>query len=234
MGKGHWVSGGTIMENWERSIPIFERLGFLYGSLEPEFFNKIKESCFDAKKTRQPVPHELAGHIKEEYPLKDTLDEETLQYIYSVLCNSHLTSDEANPRVKNLNAALQFKPNKCGFEFRLGNVWANFQKKHEFNPIHFHCGLISFIIFVQIPYDVKKEEGLFVTANEASYSSCLGFLSSKNDGSIEQNIIQADTSFIGRIIAFPAQLQHFVYPFYTSDDYRITVSGNVEGRVFYD
>ena len=29
------------------------------------------------------------------------------------------------------------------------------------------------------------------------------------------------------MLVFPAALQHAVYPFYTSDDYRISVSGNV-------
>ena len=29
---------------------------------------------------------------------------------------------------------------------------------------------------------------------------------------------------------FPAGLNPVVYPFYTSDDYRITISGNVHGK----
>ena len=33
-----------------------------------------------------------------------------------------------------------------------------------------------------------------------------------------------------KIIMFPAGLNHVVYPFYTSDDYRITISGNVHGK----
>ena len=29
----------------------------------------------------------------------------------------------------------------------LGNLWVNFQKKNEFNPVHYHSGVFSFILF---------------------------------------------------------------------------------------
>ena len=31
----------------------------------------------------------------------------------------------------------------------------------------------------------------------------------------------------GRIVMFPAKLLHIVYPFQTSDDYRISIAGNL-------
>ena len=39
--------------------------------------------------------------------------------------------------------------------------------------------------------------------------------------------LDVDKSFEGQMVMFPSKLQHLVYPFYTSDDYRITVSGNI-------
>jgi hypothetical protein len=33
------------------------------------------------------------------------------------------------------------------------------------------------------------------------------------------------------LLLFPAKLTHAVYPFYSSDDYRISVSGNVVFKV---
>ena len=44
---------------------------------------------------------------------------------------------------------------------------------------------------------------------------------------ITQTYLQVDKSYEGKIIIFPANLTHGVLPFYTSDDYRITISGNV-------
>ena len=40
-------------------------------------------------------------------------------------------------------------------------------------------------------------------------------------------LIDVDKSFEGKMLVFPSKLQHLVYPFYTSDEHRITVSGNV-------
>ena len=38
--------------------------------------------------------------------------------------------------------------------------------------------------------------------------------------------IELDRNSAGKMVIFPATLKHSVYPFYTSDDYRISVSGN--------
>ena len=43
--------------------------------------------------------------------------------------------------------------------------------------------------------------------------------------------VHVDKSYEGKMLMFPSFVQHGVYPFYTSDDYRITVSGNVSVNV---
>ena len=45
-------------------------------------------------------------------------------------------------------------------------------------------------------------------------------------GGIDSVILNVDKSFEGKILMFPSYVQHQVFPFYTSDDYRITISGN--------
>jgi hypothetical protein len=46
-------------------------------------------------------------------------------------------------------------------------------------------------------------------------------------GAVGQHIIEADRSYENKMIIFPSSLQHCVYPFFTSDDYRISLSGNI-------
>ena len=48
-----------------------------------------------------------------------------------------------------------------------------------------------------------------------------------HDGSINCKPIDVDKSFEGKMVMFGAKHLHEVYPFYTSDDYRITISGNL-------
>ena len=40
-----------------------------------------------------------------------------------------------------------------------------------------------------------------------------------------------DKSWEGVMILFPADTAHQVYPFYTSDDYRISISGNLTRNI---
>ena len=46
-------------------------------------------------------------------------------------------------------------------------------------------------------------------------------------GEISNCDIAVDKKDEGRILFFPSKMVHQVFPFYTSDEYRITVSGNV-------
>ena len=47
-------------------------------------------------------------------------------------------------------------------------------------------------------------------------------------GAISQHEIEADRNYENKMIIFPSNLQHSVYPFFTSNDYRISLSGNIE------
>jgi len=114
------------------------------------------------------------------------------------------------------------------FDLRLRNCWVNFMKKYEFNPIHNHSGLYSFNIFVKIPYDLKKEFDSPRTQNkDQRFPGCFSFYCGNGLGEFVPHVIHADKEWEQVILLFPSITQHCVYPFYTSDDYRITVSGNL-------
>jgi len=111
--------------------------------------------------------------------------------------------------------------------FVLNDLWVNKQKKYEFNPAHNHDGVFSFIIFLKIPYDLEEEYKVFPQSSSGSSASNLCFLLTDHVGDIIDVQVPVDKTFEGKMLMFPAKLKHQVYPFYTSDDYRITVSGNV-------
>ena len=53
------------------------------------------------------------------------------------------------------------------------------------------------------------------------------FLFSGHDGRVLTEDLPVDNKYEGKMALFPASLNHQVYPFYTSDEYRITISGNI-------
>jgi len=51
-------------------------------------------------------------------------------------------------------------------------------------------------------------------------------------GNIRSHDLPVDKSYEKKLLLFPATMRHSVYPFYTSDDYRISVSGNFLMKAF--
>ena len=112
----------------------------------------------------------------------------------------------------------------------LTDIWVNHQKKHEFNPAHNHHGLFSFVIWVQIPYTLEEEirQSPCRRLDEFNEAGCFEFLiPSYTDSGISKLVIRADKRYEGKMVFFPAHLHHLVYPFYSSDEYRISVAGNL-------
>ena len=82
---------------------------------------------------------------------------------------------------------------------------------------------------------MKNEENYFLS-DHLTQTSKLNFLYPKpifhgGRGDVGHTVLNVDKSYEGKILVFPAELMHSVNPFYTSDEYRITVSGNVIFKV---
>ena len=196
---------------------------FEYLPSEPILIDIIPNELYDSlfreskevfNKTKELKNKDLAGHIKHEYTLKNNI--KLLQ-----------------PYIKKLSSSLanklhpHDKQNYKGDNFVLKDLWVNFQKKYEFNPIHVHSGLFSFVIFMQVPFELSDEIKVF-NAN-GDFTSRLKFIYANIVGKLSQFTIDVCKSDQKRILFFPANLNHTVYPFYTSDGYRVTISGNVYG-----
>lgn len=110
----------------------------------------------------------------------------------------------------------------------LVSLWVNFQKKYEFNPIHKHNGLYSFVIWYKVPFLMEDEYKQFPkTKKNHIKAGQFSFIHTDNMGGIEHTDLPVDKEWEGKIALFPSNFHHQVYPFFTSDDYRISISGNL-------
>lgn len=118
-----------------------------------------------------------------------------------------------------------------------GPLWVNFQKKHEYNPVHHHVGIYSFVIWYQIPYLIENERNQFGYKAESTHimHGQFHFLN-PIENSISISPLDIDKTKEGYVTIFPSNLPHVVYPFYSSDEYRITVAGNIETKqeIYHD
>jgi len=112
---------------------------------------------------------------------------------------------------------------------KLQSFWVNYQRKFEYNPIHSHSGILSFIIFIKIPFLLENEDKLDNTKDSMQHKNGrVMFTYQTCFNNLNTHTIDADKSFEGKMLLFPNTAYHTVYPFYTSDEYRITVSGNLD------
>ena len=170
--------------------------------------------------------HNLVGHIEEEYSLNHVKD-----HLEEFLIAMASTWQEANPGlIDAYEEAVKLKD----WSLYLDSMWYSKQKKYEFNPLHFHSGALSFVIWIKIPYELEDEINYFppvcgveddVEGN--TYTSKFCFYYTNSMGRITPAMVPVDKTYEGTIVMFPSEMLHAVYPFYTSDDYRISVSGNL-------
>lgn len=108
------------------------------------------------------------------------------------------------------------------FNLKLEALWVNFMKNGEFNPEHIHDCDLSFVIYLQVPEELKKENDSYVGRSggpgsiEFLYGEDLKFFLTNCSFFPENN----------DIFIFPAKLRHQVSPFKSNCE-RISVSGNI-------
>ncbi len=212
------------MTNYEKDKEKIEWRRAMTMELPQNTFAWLKKECARAKKAGDKANHKLIGHIKEEYKLE--WDKNFEDFILGD-CLDHPQMQSHTKGITVLNTS---KP------FYIESLWVNYQKKYEFNPPHNHSGIYSFVIFVDIPFDLEKEYEYFgevggyrhnVPKRNSIYTSNFAFINTDYSGDIRCDSLNVDKSYEGKIIMFPAKQLHQVFPFYTSDGYRITVSGNL-------
>lgn len=193
-------------------IVDFPNLGYTKNVLtETQLFpinaeiNKIKNDF------EHSIPNNtlLAGNINREYGMVDCYS-----YAEQLLL----------PYMKEYQSSFDYYKDR---NVKLNSLWVNYQRKHEFNPLHTHIGILSFVIWVNIPFTNEEEAAVAPGRYSNMFSpGNFQFVFSDSIGNINKHLIPADKSYENTMLVFPATLNHQVHPFYSSNEYRISVSGN--------
>ena len=209
------------MEIKSRSLPNL-------GTLETELPKDIIESMWhvieEAKIKPQNMKPLLAGNISSSLSLNKSSSH--LKNFHSKVLPKFIQTylDNFNgPPVKFLSS----KEVKC--EFVLDSLWVNFQKQHEFNPLHDHGGALSFVIWMKIPTSFEKQKQLSIVKNTKVTDLVSNFSFVYNDilGNPCTFVYYMEKTLEGNMVMFPSRLHHQVYPFYESDKERVSISGNI-------
>ena len=190
------------------------QLLYVQSKVSNDILRQVKEEAkyiLENESEFQKYNKTLAGNLEKEYSIQKST--KILKDDLIALANEHHKHIKGNEDYPHWN---------------LTSMWINFQKKYEHNPLHDHGGNLSFVMWVQIPYDLQEELELSnCKTSNAPTNSLFSFVYTGVFGEIIDKEINVDKSYEGTIIMFNAKLKHLVYPFHTSDDYRISISGNI-------
>jgi hypothetical protein len=200
----------------------FPSVGFISTVVPNDIMKQIKEEVDQVSASRltsNKANGELAGQLESEFVLT-----KSQTYLEPVLENLIKAYEKEFAYLDDLTFFNREGENKL----EVDRCWVNFQKKHEFNPSHFHYGVFSFVLWVKIPYNLEEELALDNAKNSAiPCNSLFAFNYTDSLGRIRDYKLEVDKSFEGVIILFPAEMRHGVFPFYTSDEERVSVAGNI-------
>ena len=92
----------------------------------------------------------LAGHLQKQIKIEDL----------PVTVRDDIMRNFRRPEVTEYVSKYKDTMNPIP-PIKVETTWVNYMKKTEFNPLHRHGGLFSFVIFIQIPYDLSEEDKVF-------------------------------------------------------------------------
>jgi hypothetical protein len=204
------------MKTSKSSKLLFDQPGVIVMHLDDN--DLIKKSSYELleDKTRVAVNNTLAGHLQHEYKATERMEKYFLNNIKNCMNNYLPIPSEI------------YDVEDDEYVWNMDTCWVNFQKKNEFNPIHHHTGCFSFVYWVNIPFDVNEElKHPSVKQVEEAVPGAFTFIYSDILGNQRVKSIITTKKDEGTLMVFPARMKHGVYPFYTSDEYRISISGNL-------
>jgi hypothetical protein len=178
---------------------------FLYKtSLEKEEVEKIKNLC---SKESKDYRDNLAGLIKHEHVINvEKMFPFILPYVQSYI-----------------QAYSTYSNKPMGNKIELKAAWVNYMTKFESNPLHTHDDDLSFVIYTEIPEELKQE------VNDTVGNTQPGAINFMYTLGTDKYYVNQHTFIpkVGDLFIFPASLHHSVYHF-QSEGERVSVSGNLK------
>ena len=193
----------------------------LENTLSDIAMDKLWEYISTAKENPKSYKGNLVGNLSSSLILNDTDN-----WFFDNVCIPIIT--EYKEVFNKYTGVFIQKFFQKGVPYMLGSLWVNFQKQHEFNPMHNHAGVFSFVVFMKIPTDWREQHEIpFVKESNSPKASAFEFVYTDIMGTIQSYTYCLDSSFEGIMLFFPAEMMHLVYPFYNCEEERITISGNI-------
>tara|TARA_Y100001968_G_scaffold41166_1_gene31217 strand:- start:1680 stop:2324 length:645 start_codon:yes stop_codon:yes gene_type:complete len=197
---------------------------FLQVKLDQNVIDYLWKIIDIGKMNNKDYKNKLVGNISQSLSLED-IDSFFFNSVCSVLIKFYREQNYTGNDPVAQNTLLNPKS-----KIVLNQLWVNYQYKTEFNPYHNHSGVYSFAIWLKIPYDWEDQKKLpqYIDFPENNIKAgCFEFEYNDSLGGITNFRYKLSPKFEGTMVFFPAKLRHCVYPFFKTEEPRISIAGNL-------
>lgn len=206
-------------------IKDLNTFGYFLIDLSKKDIKPIKDEIELVKKDKTnfiDISSKVDAHISATYFLKDSI-----QHIENIVF-PYFNKYQEKYNYVNLIHPVMDKPRSITTN---NDVWVSIQNKYEFNPAHSHPGLMSFVIWTEVPYTLEGERDYFKKKPWRQASGAFSLFYTDSVGTIKTEVINVDKTYENKLLLFPSRFAHSVNPFYSSDKSRISVAGNIYFKV---
>jgi hypothetical protein len=160
------------------------------------------------------INHSHVGVIEREYEIEDGDAKDELSNILGPMVQQYATD---------MHYTLEPRP------IALTTAWCNLQQSGEYFAAHTHNGVFSFALWLTVPF-TQADERAWREARGKSGRETASFQFHYTDalGRITPNVLEVDREWERTIVVFPGEMMHSVTPYYSTQDLRIVVSGNID------
>lgn len=197
-------------------VPLTHKLGYVIDDVPSTILETLVNESNSARNQVDWAEH-LVGQMEEEWlvPFSDRLVP-FVEYLNSMalLYDESTGVEPAPPGYRKLYPHIE--------------TWTNHMEKHQYQPPHSHGGHYSFVVWLKVPYKIEDELGRKQSRATFKSSGCFLFIHPiPFTPHMETVTLPVDNSYEGKIVLFPSSLYHMVCPFYTSDEQRVSLAGNL-------
>lgn len=200
--------------------------GWLEIKLSEEESSRIDCYIKNSKDSSHSVTTSLAGNISKS----DSLIDEDNWFLNNVLLECTRQYCNSFPIFRDVSISSQTHKNKY-FDISnliLDSFWVNYQKQYEFNPLHQHTGLFSFVIWKKMPVEWVDQIDLpHCKFSNSPSPGDFNFVYTDILGNIDLYRYPISKKLENVMLFFPSILKHQVNPFYDCQEDRISISGNL-------
>jgi hypothetical protein len=190
-----------------------EPIGYWLSKIDPALLQPLYDEIAEFE---QQVPRDQPHGVNHKFDLKKSRD-----YIADIVGQHIAQYNLENNYPNSLNVLNEPRP------LKLYNLWVNFMSRYQYEPIHDHGGVMSFVMWVRVPYTMQSEaEARPYVPPQYNTSGGFGLHSTNSIGRLQNIVLPVDKTWENTLCVFPARMQHSVFPFYSSDELRVSIAGN--------